>query len=46
VVIPMELPTQADMMWFAILMIGIIVLTQLRDHCRKKQEREWEDDPR
>lgn len=43
-VIPMELPTQADQIWFAILMIGIIVLTQLRDRYRKKQERKWEGD--
>ncbi len=38
-VIPMEFPTQADLMWFAICMIGIIVLTQLRDRYRKKQKR-------
>lgn len=43
-VIPMELPTQADLMWFAILMLGIIILTQLQDRYRKKQEREWEGD--
>ena len=43
-VIPMEFPTQADLVWFAILMIGIIVLTQLQDRYRKKQEREWERD--
>lgn len=43
-VIPMELPTQADPMWLAILMIGNIVLTQLQDRYRKKQEREWEGD--
>ena len=43
-VIPMELPTQADLVWFAILMIGIIILTQLQDRYRKKQEREWEGD--
>ena len=42
-VIPMELPTQADLMWFAILMIGIIALTHLQDHYRKKREREWEE---
>lgn len=42
--ITMTLPSQADMMWFAILMIGIIILTQLQDRYRKKQEREWEGD--
>ena len=36
-VIPMELPTQVDLMWFAILMLGIIVLTQLRDRYRKRK---------
>ncbi len=39
-VITMTLPSQADMMWFAILMLGIIILTQLQDRYRKKQERE------
>lgn len=43
-VIPMTLPSQADMMWFAILMLGIIILTQLQDRYRKKREREWEGD--